>query len=147
MDRPDCDIEPITLEAESAAVVKKIRIASSTMSEVRPVSGRFSSMSNMTFSPEPSGTSSCPLRFIHTAVPPKTTNQAAEISDGAKITTVTNWRRVLPLEILAMNMPTKGDQEIHHAQYIIVQPVAKAPSASPWLGATESMASRLSTKA
>ena len=32
-----------------------------------------------------------------------------------------NSRMVLPLDILAMNNPTYGDQEIHHAQYKIVQ--------------------------
>ncbi|MNW63172.1 hypothetical protein D3C74_413530 [compost metagenome] len=54
------------------------------------------------------------------ALPPKTTNQMMEIAAGTKTTTVTNWRRERPLEIFAMNMPTNGDHEIHHAQYRVV---------------------------
>ena len=35
---------------------------------------------------------------------------------GTRSTLVTNWRIVRPREMRAMNMPTKGVQEIHHAQ-------------------------------
>ena len=35
---------------------------------------------------------------------------------GTIITPITNSRIVRPREMRARNMPTKGDQEIHHAQ-------------------------------
>ena len=41
---------------------------------------------------------------------------------GTSSTPTTNWRMVRPREMRAMNMPTKGDQEIHQAQYSTVQP-------------------------
>ena len=97
-------------------------------------------MSNMTFSPLPSTPIGWPLSSIHMVVPPKTTNHSTEIADGANITTVTNSRSVRPLEILAMNMPTNGDHEVHQAQYIIVQLAENSDSTSPWLGATDSIA-------
>jgi len=40
----------------------------------------------------------------------------AEAPTGANRTPPTNSRRVRPREIRAINMPTKGDQEIHHPQ-------------------------------
>ena len=145
--RPDWDIDPITTVAESAAVTKKITTAMITTMAVSPESGRLSMMSNITFSPDPSIPRSTPSRFSLIAVPPKITYQATEIRDGTSTTTVTNWRMVRPLEILAMNMPMNGDQEIHHAQKSMVQAVTNSDSTSPWLALTSSMASRFSKKA
>ena len=50
------------------------------------------------------------------ADPPKTANQTRLTALGTSSTPVTNCRMVRPLEIRAMNMPTKGVQEIHQAQ-------------------------------
>ena len=43
-------------------------------------------------------------------------NQIIAIRSGVDITTRRNSLTVLPLEMRAMNMPTKGDQDIHQAQ-------------------------------
>ena len=47
---------------------------------------------------------------------PKAENQIKLRTVGAKSTTVKNSRIVRPFEIRAIKTPTKGDQEIHHAQ-------------------------------
>ena len=44
------------------------------------------------------------------------TNHVRQTADGTMMTTVTNSRRVRPREIFAMNIPTKGVHETHHAQ-------------------------------
>src|SRR5690606_7441365 len=53
---------------------------------------------------------------ICNAVPPKTENQTKAANDGAMTVPTTNSRTVRPLDTRAMNKPTNGDQEIHHAQ-------------------------------
>ncbi len=50
------------------------------------------------------------------AVFPKTVIHRKVNSTGTSRTPVTNSRMVRPREIRAMNMPTKGDQEIHQPQ-------------------------------
>jgi hypothetical protein len=50
------------------------------------------------------------------AAPPKTAIHRTQTRLGMIRTQVTNSRTVRPRETRAMNMPTKGDQEIHHAQ-------------------------------
>ncbi len=50
------------------------------------------------------------------AVVPKTANQMRLTVLGTRMTPPTNWRMVRPRLIRAMNMPTKGVQEIHQAQ-------------------------------
>ena len=57
---------------------------------------------------------SVPLQLI--AEPPKTANQTRLTMLGTRITPPTNCRIVRPRLIRAMNMPTKGVQEIHQAQ-------------------------------
>ena len=47
---------------------------------------------------------------------PKIENQIKETIDGAMITPKTNSLIVLPLEILAIKVPTNGPQAIHHDQ-------------------------------
>ena len=39
-----------------------------------------------------------------------------KMSEGARMVTTINSRIVRPLEILAMNIPTKGEKAIHQAQ-------------------------------
>ena len=43
-------------------------------------------------------------------------NQMRETTEGTSMTPVTNCRMVRPREMRAMNIPTKGVQEIHQAQ-------------------------------
>ena len=57
-----------------------------------------------------------PLRWVTIDAPPKTANQSRLTALGMRITPATNWRMVRPRLIRAMNMPTNGVQEIHHAQ-------------------------------
>ena len=50
------------------------------------------------------------------AVSPNAENQMMQIVNGASSTTEKYSRTVRPREMRAMNMPTKGDQDIHQAQ-------------------------------
>jgi len=50
------------------------------------------------------------------AVSPNVVIQRTETADGTIRTAIRNSRTVRPRLTRAMNMPTKGDQEIHHAQ-------------------------------
>jgi hypothetical protein len=50
------------------------------------------------------------------AVPPNTDSHINDKSEGIISTANTNSRIDLPLDILAMNIPTKGDHDIHHAR-------------------------------
>ena len=59
---------------------------------------------------------SVPLRCRLIAAPPKIANQSRLTALGMRMTPATNWRIVRPRLIRAMNMPTNGVQEIHHAQ-------------------------------
>ena len=59
---------------------------------------------------------SAPFLAKYMADPPKTMNHSTHTEAGTTSTTVTNWRMERPREILAMNMPTNGDQESHQAQ-------------------------------
>ena len=52
---------------------------------------------------------------------PKTDIQIKLNKVGRISTAAINSLMVLPFDILAINSPTYGDQEIHHAQYKIVQ--------------------------
>src|SRR5699024_7414005 len=61
-----------------------------------------------------------PANSIFNAVPPKTENQTTARTDGTTNTPMMNSLIVLPFEILAINRPTKGDQDICHAQKKIV---------------------------
>lgn len=49
-------------------------------------------------------------------MPPKIANQTRLTVLGTRMTPPMNWRMVRPRLIRAMNMPTKGVQEIHQAQ-------------------------------
>ena len=50
------------------------------------------------------------------AIPPKTDIQMALTRVGNNNTAVKNSLTVRPLDIRAINRPTKGDQDIHQAQ-------------------------------
>jgi hypothetical protein len=60
--------------------------------------------------------SPAPEACSDSAEPPNTDIQTNDRIVGMIITPRMNSRTVRPLEILAMNMPTNGDQEIHQAQ-------------------------------
>ncbi|MNW70867.1 hypothetical protein D3C74_503720 [compost metagenome] len=57
-----------------------------------------------------------PSRTASMAAPPKMVNHTRLTRLGTNSTPVTNWRMVRPRLMRAMNMPTKGVQEIHQAQ-------------------------------
>ena len=50
------------------------------------------------------------------AEPPRIENQTNDTSEGIAMTNTTNWRIVRPLEMRAMNIPTKGVHDTHQAQ-------------------------------
>lgn len=83
----DWDMDPMTLVAEFAAVLKKIRIAIRTKILVIPDSGRLSIKSNMTFSPEPSISIPLPspLRCALIAVAPKMKYHNRDSGVGTKL--------------------------------------------------------------
>ena len=60
--------------------------------------------------------SAAPLSWRSIAAPPSTANQTKLTPLGISSTPSTNSPIVRPLEMRAMNVPTKGAQEIHHAQ-------------------------------
>src|SRR5699024_250275 len=109
-------IEPMTIEAESADVTKNTMIEIIASTEVTMPNGNCSSNAKSIASGEPAALISLPVSSNHIAVPPKIENHRAHTAAGTRITTVTNSRNVRPREILAMNRPTNGVQETHHAQ-------------------------------
>ena len=131
---PFSESPPMTMEAESAPVTKKIatRTTASTMRTMRTTlcTGMALSRSNRIVSKFRSGvpsalrwTRACaawPARSARSwspmAPPPKMANQMRETTEGTSMTPVTNCRMVRPREMRAMNIPTKGVQEIHQAQ-------------------------------
>ncbi|KOV92559.1 hypothetical protein ADK65_33620 [Streptomyces sp. NRRL B-1140] len=112
---PFCDRVPMTMEAASAPETKKMptRIITSRLVTV--------ARGNCWSTPKswPSGVASllsCPSSCIFIAEPPKIANQIRLTVLGTRMTPPTNWRIVRPRLMRAMNMPTNGVQEIHHAQ-------------------------------
>lgn len=106
---------PITIDAASAPETKKMptRIITSRLLAV--------ATGNSCRRPKswPSGVSSPPSpppSFSFMAVPPKIANQTRLTVLGTRMTPPTNCRMVRPRLMRAMNMPTKGVQEIHQAQ-------------------------------
>src|SRR5690606_24517707 len=109
------DRVPMTSDDESAPVMKKMAMSRMSPMLVTVEKGRFSSTPNSTSS---GGLTMRPAPSICwlIAVVPNIANQISEMTEGTRMTTETNWRSVRPREIFAMNIPTKGDHEIHHAQ-------------------------------
>src|SRR5690606_15627528 len=113
------DIELSTSTAESAEVTKKITSSRMLRPDSSADSGRASYMVNRTFSgplASAPAMSTPPKICPHSAVPPKTENHAKPSRLGTTTTPSTNSRTVRPYDTRAMNAPTNGDQEIHHAQ-------------------------------
>src|SRR5690606_13884880 len=65
------------------------------------------------------------------AVPPKAVIHSTDTTDGTSSTATRNSRTVRPRLMGAMNIPPKGDQLIHHAQYKAVQPSRKLTASRP----------------
>ena len=112
---------PITIEAASAPVTKKIATRKTASATVIVASGNSRSVSNSDASsamPPVSvrGGSQPSLSCRSIAVPPRIANQTNDTRLGTTITQTTNCRIVRPFEMRAMNMPTNGVQEIHQAQ-------------------------------
>ena len=86
--------------------------------DVMAEKGRSASIWNRTRDalPMPSPSSPSPVLNWAIAVLPNAVNQMMPIVTGANRTTAKYSRTVRPFEMRAMNMPTKGDQEIHQAQ-------------------------------
>lgn len=86
---------------------------------VAAANGSASSSPNSACSVPPAASatrSRVPVACVRSAVPPMIANQTALAPLGTSRTPVRNCRTVRPREIRAMNVPTNGAQEIHHAQ-------------------------------
>ena len=113
---PRSDSEPITIDAASAPDTKKMATSTITSTLAMMAIGYWSSRLNSCCSMLPSPARSTPPCWTLIAAPPNTANHTSDTTLGTSSTPVTNCRIVRPREIRAMNMPTKGVQEIHHAQ-------------------------------
>src|SRR5690606_30267669 len=104
---------------ESDDVTKKNTTSTVARVVVMVANGSLSSMTNRAV-----GTLACtasamppsPNSSMCSAVLPNTANQMKPTRVGANSAPAMNSRKVRPREMRAMNMPTKGDQEIHQPQ-------------------------------
>src|SRR5699024_1060847 len=108
---------------ESAEVMIKLQI-NTTPNTLRTIAnGNFSkntykAVEISLFTASITAVSPCNISFIVT--PPKAVNHKKVTAAGRINTQSINPLMVRPLEIRAMKVPTKGDQEIHHPQYMMV---------------------------
>src|SRR5699024_2139066 len=108
---------PMTTEAESAEVMKKIARTMIATKGSHSTKGRLSMRAKKT-----SGASmlsvnpAAPDRAIEIEVPPRMPEATKSRVVGMKIVPRRNWRMERPREMRAMKVPTNGDQEIHQAQ-------------------------------
>src|SRR5699024_1056398 len=110
-------IMPMTTDAESAAVMKKIASTPIRMNGMMPLNGSVSNRLNSTASGEASPSNpSTPLIELMMDAPPKTVNARIRIRVGIPMVTSANSLSVRPREIRAMKVPTNGVQAIHQAQ-------------------------------
>ena len=113
-------------DPESAEVTKnrKTKIVASRL-EI-PESGKCFKNSNKateeSFSTAATKLSWFSNRMLNSAAFPINPIQTNVNPVGISNTPTINSRMVRPRETRAINIPTKGDQEIHHAQYMMVQP-------------------------
>ena len=114
----------ITNIPESAEVTKKIMMIPITIKLINLVNGRYSKNLNIRESGSVASALNAPSATwlsSHMALLPNTDIHIKLKIEGRISTAAINSRMVLPFDILAMNRPTKGDHEIHQAQYRIVQ--------------------------
>src|SRR5699024_6766894 len=114
-ERPFWDMEPITVDAESAEVIKKVASKIMPTIEATAPPGKDCKRLNSSASVD-SPVMDSPDCSKWIAVPPKMANQMVETPAGTNKTPKQNSRTLRPREIRARNIPTNGDQEIHHAQ-------------------------------
>ena len=118
------DILFITRMPESAEVTKKMAIITKASVQSPLAKGKLSKNENSRMSGWRTSAESAPcttLRSIQIAPLPKTVIHKKMNSEGTSITARIYSRIVRPLEMRAMNRPTKGAHDIHHAQNITVQ--------------------------
>ncbi len=114
---PPAVMVSITSEPESEDVTKNTITSTMPTKDVIWVSGSSLSITKSFTSSAASRTPSKPeLMNWSMAVPPKAVIHSTDTSEGTSSTAMRNSRTVRPRLTLAMNMPTKGDQLIHHAQ-------------------------------
>src|SRR5699024_12924 len=117
---PLCAIMSITKAPESALVMKKIETSTTAMPESSDPAGSWAKVSNSavfgSIAPAASVKSTPLSTDSYSAVPPMMVNHRKVSEVGTSSTPVMNSRTVRPLEMRAMNTPTKGDQEIHQPQ-------------------------------
>src|SRR5690606_9699786 len=109
----------ITNIPESADVTKNMIIITIVRILANVLSGRYSKKRNIRASGSPAKLLSAPLAIFiskYIALFPKTVIHTKLKSVGIIRTAATNSRIVRPFDILAIKIPTYGDQEIHHAQ-------------------------------
>src|SRR5699024_4922821 len=114
-ERPFWDMEPITVDAESAEVMKKVasRIIPITAATEPP--GKDCSRLNSSASVD-SPEMDVPFWSKWIAVPPKIAYQRVDTPAGTSMTPRQNSRTRRPPELRPKNIPPNGDQEIRHAQ-------------------------------
>src|SRR5690606_32413638 len=105
----------VTKKTMMIAMVKKLTILVRGRYSIKPNNNASGSVANLINDPSATFTPNQIALF------PKTTFQINLNIVGMIKTAATNSRIVRPLETLAINSPTYGDHEIHHAQYSIVQ--------------------------
>src|SRR5699024_4946312 len=98
-------------------------------------------MPNVTVSVANSESCAMPSFSTNNADPPKTAKKIKVTSVGATRTPVINWLIVLPFHTLAINLPTNGPQEIHHAHYNKLQSLIQ-PRLSALLGLSSKLISK-----
>src|SRR5699024_1829830 len=110
-------IVPITTDAESAAVMKKMAKRPIKMRGVMLLYDKVSNSLNSTASGEASPSNpSTPLMELTIYATPKTVKAKIRIKVGTPMVVRANSRKVRPREIFAINVPTNGVQVIHQAQ-------------------------------
>ncbi len=108
-----------TKAPESAEVTKNTAMSTMVSQATGLNQGRYSKKRNSSASTFEAVCPNAPMATwvsIQMALLPKAVIHSRLKAVGTSSTPVTNWRMVRPREMRAMNMPTKGDQEIHQAQ-------------------------------
>ena len=114
--RPRWLIVPITVDAESAVVMKNVASSTIVNTDTMPGHGSSSIKANSMASAVPSPQIDRPVRSNSMAVPPKMENHTSVSTDGTTTMPTTNSRMVRPREMRARNMPTNGVHDTHHTQ-------------------------------
>src|SRR5699024_882806 len=110
-------IVPITTDAESAAVMKKIAKTPIKIMGVMLLNGKVSNRVKSTASGEASPSNpSTPVMELIIDAPPKTMQDKRRIKVRTTIVVQANSRKVRTRENSAIKVPTNGVQAIHQAQ-------------------------------